>query len=61
LKGNIMLEVVYVLAFFAFQTTMVELKRYDNMNECRVVAEQLKKLTTEQTTNGRFLCLIFPK
>jgi len=56
-----MLEVVYVLAFFSFQTTMVELKRYDNMNECRVVAEQLKKLTTEQTTNGRFLCLIFPK
>ena len=56
-----MLEVVYVLAFFSFQTTMVELNRYDDLKECRAVATQLQELAKKEWTIGRYHCVIFPK
>ena len=62
LKGNIMLEVVYVLMFFSVKTIMIELKRYDDPKVCQEVSERLNELTKRKVWSiGTYHCVIFPK
>jgi len=56
-----MIEVVYVLMFVVFRTTMIEVYQYDDLKTCKEVAANLQTIAEKEFLIGTYHCAVFPK